>query len=201
MTHGKTTTSFVLVSLVVAAALGCSRPGGPGVSNEFGENSTVLLTGAKCLPLLSAEVYPARSVVTHPGSATTGGNIYFTSDLWATFNTICGGCHVSASQGGWQVTQGTFSTQVTEMQVQQHLITDDPAAYMPPSGANAEPFSQRGPDDPVRLLANLLQLWIAQKSPPGSSICRRPTAEPAPPSMAASTRAARTAAGRKAPTR
>jgi mono/diheme cytochrome c family protein len=175
-THTKTARSFFLSFLAATAGLACGRPGGPGLTNEFGDNSTVLLTGAKCLPLLSAEVYPARSVVTHPGSGTTGGNIYFTSDLWGSFNTICGGCHVSASQGGWQVTQGTFSTQVTEMQVQQHLITDDPAAYMPPSGANAEPFSQRGPDDPVRLLANLLQLWIAQNSPPGQFFLSSPDA-------------------------
>ena len=163
------TASWLLPTFLAATAgLACGRPGGPGVTNEFGGDSTVLLTGAKCLPLLSGEVYPARSVVTHPGSGSTGGNVYFTSDLWQTFGKICGGCHVTASQGGWQVTQGTFFSQVTETQVEQHILTDDPAAYMPPAASpNGGPFSQRGPDDPVRLLANLLQVWIAQGSPAG----------------------------------
>ncbi len=168
MTHPRTAKWLLPTFLAATAALACSRPGGPGVTNEFGGNSTVLLTGAKCLPLLSGEIYPARRVVTHPGSGSTGGNIYFTSDLWQSFGKICGGCHVTASQGGWQVTQGTFFSQVTETQVQQHILTDDPAAYMPPAASpNGGPFSQRDPDDPVRLLADLLQLWISQGSPAG----------------------------------
>ena len=169
----KTATAFFLTILAATVGLACGRPGGPGVANEFGDNSTVLLSGAKCLPLLSAEVYPARSVVTHPGSAATGGNIYFTSDLWGKFVPICGGCHVTADDGNFQVSLGTFASQVTESVLQQHIETDDPTIgsateYMPPPDSpNGEPFSERGPNDPVRVLANLLQLWIAQGSPPG----------------------------------
>jgi mono/diheme cytochrome c family protein len=160
--------------LLMTAAIGlsvetaCSRPGGPGISSEFGDAGTVLLAGAKCLPLLSAEVYPARSVVTHPGSGTSNGNVFFTSDLWQRFDGICGGCHVAGSYGNWSVSQGTFSTQVTQSVVQQRIVSDDPSAFMPPSGSpNGEPYSQRGPDDPVVALVNLLELWIQQGSPPG----------------------------------
>jgi hypothetical protein len=176
MTRTPTATSFFLTALAVTAGLACSRPGGPGVTNEFGDNGIVALAGAKCLPLLSAEVYPARSVVTHPGSGVTGGNIYFTSDLWATFGTLCGGCHVIASQGGWQVSQGTFASQVTEMVLEQRIESDNATQYMPPSGADAEPFSQRGPTDPVRVFANLLELWISQGSPAGQFYLSPPDA-------------------------
>ena len=174
MIHTHKTKPLLLAVFIGLGALACSRPGGPGVTNEFGDNTIVVLAGAKCLPLLSSEVYPARSVVTHPGSAATGGNVYFTSDLWQSFNQICGGCHVIADNGNFQVTsQDQLASQLTEMVLQQHIESDDPTIgsateYMPPPGSpNAEPFSQRGPDDPVRVLANLLQLWISQGSPPG----------------------------------
>ena len=168
MPQTKTARSFFLTLLAATAGLACSRPGGPGLSKEFGTNSTVLLSGARCLPLLSAEVYPARSVVTHPGSGVAGGNIYFVSDLWEKFGQLCGGCHgTGQNQGNFSVTQDSFSTKVTEMVLEQRIETDDPSQYMPPSGMNAEPFSQRGPDDPVRVFADLLQLWIAQGSPGG----------------------------------
>jgi hypothetical protein len=179
MTDTRTNTWLLLPFLAAAAVatggLGCTRPGGPGVTNEFGDNSTVLLAGAKCLPLLSAEVYPARSVVTHPGSGTSDANVFFTSDLWQRFDGICGGCHVAANQGGWSVTESTFANQVSEMQVQQHILTDDPSAFMPPSNSpNGKPYSQRSSDDPVVQLATLLQLWIQQGSPPGQFLLSSP---------------------------
>jgi len=158
----------LLILLAGTAGLACARPGGPSVQNEFGDSGTVLLEGAKCLPMLSAEVYPARTVVTHPGTGSSGSNIVFTSDLWQRFNSICGSCHVSGNQGGLSVTLATFANEITAARVQQDLVTDDPSSYMPPVGQpNASPFSQRGPDDPVFQLASLLQLWIAQGSPPG----------------------------------
>ncbi|MES1206548.1 MAG: hypothetical protein ABUS79_11490, partial [Pseudomonadota bacterium] len=167
MTQVTQTTLRLLIVLGATAIPACGRPGGPGTTNEFGNGSNVLVQGAKCLPMLSAEVYPARTVVTHPGLESSGDNIVFTSVLWAQFNAICGSCHVSGSQGGFSVTQSTFSNQITAAQVNKYIISDDPSSYMPPTGPNAKPFSQRGPDDPVSQLARLLQLWIAQGSPSG----------------------------------
>jgi mono/diheme cytochrome c family protein len=171
MIHPKKAASSLLTLLVATTGLACGRPGGPGVTNEFGDNSTVLLNGAKCLPLLSAEVYPARSVVTHPGSAVPGGNIYFVSDLWNAFNTNCGNCHGSGqNQGNFSVNEDNFSIQVvaTMPTTLQRIESDDPSQFMPPANShNSGPFSQRGPNDPVRVLANLLEIWIAQGTPTG----------------------------------
>jgi mono/diheme cytochrome c family protein len=156
-----------LVPLLLPLGLACSRPGGPGVSNEFGNSGVELLNGAKCLPLLSAEVYPARSIVTHPGSETSDGNVVFTSDLYARFNGICGGCHVSAENGNFVVSQSSFSQSVTQAVVD--LITSsDPNVYMPPMlSPNGKAYSARTAADPVVQLVNLLELWIQQGSPPG----------------------------------
>jgi mono/diheme cytochrome c family protein len=154
-----------LVPLLIPLGLGCNRPGGPGISSEFGDASVAFLSGAKCLPLLSAEVYPARAVVTHPGTETGDANIVFTSDLYARFNGICGGCHVSAENGNFIVSQSSFSQSVTQAVVD--LITsDDPNVYMPPMlSPNGKAYSARAPDDPVVQLVNLLEIWIQQGSP------------------------------------
>jgi hypothetical protein len=100
------------------------------------------------------------------GSAPMGGDLYSTSDLWQRFVASCGGCHVEAALGGWQVSRNTFSTLVTEAVVQQSIKTDDPSLFMPPSATGGVPFSQRAPGDGVVQLAKLLELWISQGSPP-----------------------------------
>jgi hypothetical protein len=160
--------------------------GAPGVTGEFEESIFFAGTGQARVdvfecdassPTLSKTIswgpatpvdagLTADAASDARGSAPMGGSFYSTSDLWHQFVASCGGCHVEAALGGWQVTQNDFSSLVTEAVVQQSIKTDDPSLLMPPSGANGEPYSRRAPGDPLVQLAKLLELWISQGSPP-----------------------------------
>ncbi len=159
----------LFILMAAAASQSCDRPGGPDTTQEFKADAGLLVfEGARCVPTISSEPLPARSSVTS-GMLTSSGDVYFTSVLFDRFRSVCGGCHVDGSQGGFIVTQTTFAQQVTQMVLDTEIKSDNSATYMPPAGSpNAQPYSQRGPTDPVVQLANLLQLWISQGSPPGS---------------------------------
>jgi mono/diheme cytochrome c family protein len=149
---------------------GCDRPGGPGTTDEFGNNPVVVLSGVRCPSARSSEPLPARSSVTMPTMSTSNGdNLYFTNVLFDRFKSICGGCHVDGSFGGFVVTQATFPTMVTQAVVDAYIKSDDATKYMPPAGSpNGAAYDSRGPTDPVVQLVGLLELWIAQGSPVGS---------------------------------
>jgi len=110
-----------------------------------------------CLPARSSDPLPARTTIT--GGTPDGGSqaeTYLTSDLYAQFKSICGGCHVESSLGNFSVTASTFPT-VVDQTVYGIITSDDPSVYMPPAGSpNAMPFSQRASTDPVYQLATLL---------------------------------------------
>jgi mono/diheme cytochrome c family protein len=148
----------------------CDRPGGPGITDEFGDaGTTVFISGIRCPAARSSEPLPARSSVTMPDMSTASGNIYFTNVLFDRFRSICGSCHVDGTSGGFVVTKGTFGMLVTQAVLDQYVKSDDPAVYMPPNlSPNGKAYSKRDPTDPVVQLVNLLQLWIAQGSPNGS---------------------------------
>jgi len=84
-----------------------------------------------------------------------------TSDLFTRFNSICGGCHVSAANGGFQVTAQTFPT-VFDASRLARIESNDPSFAMPPVG---KAFDSRPADDPVRILASYLDVWLAQGRP------------------------------------
>ena len=84
-----------------------------------------------------------------------------TSDLFTRFNSICGGCHVAAANGGFQVNATTFAT-VFDASRLARIESNDPSFAMPPVG---KAFSSRAPDDPVRVLATYLEAWLAQGRP------------------------------------
>lgn len=109
-------------------------------------------------PLASENLDP-RVDVTAP--AMQGRQVVKTSDLFTRFNSICGSCHVAAVNGGFQVTATTFPT-VFDYSRLARIMSDDPSFAMPPVG---KAFSSRGPDDPVRLLAGLLKIWLDQGRP------------------------------------
>jgi mono/diheme cytochrome c family protein len=152
----------------ICALPACDRPGGPGVTDEFGDAGVVFIGGIRCPAAASAVPLPARSSVTMPSGAPTG-DVFFTNVLYDRFRSICGGCHVDGNSGGYVVTKGTFGMQVTQTVVDKYIKSDDPMVYMPPVGSpNAEPYDQRDATDPVVELAALLQIWIQQGSPPSS---------------------------------
>jgi mono/diheme cytochrome c family protein len=156
-------TSKLLVLLSCFAA--CDRPGGPGLTNEF-PTVDAAPTVTACTPVSSSQPVPAR---TDLAASSSGGGVYFTSDLFDLFRSVCGGCHVAANYGGYNVTLNNFSEQVTQQILDARIKSDDPAMYMPPAGSlTGKPYSQRDPTDPVVQLADLLAIWIAQGSSPSS---------------------------------
>src|SRR5215471_20823905 len=149
------------VVAVVGAGLllvGCERPGGPfAVNNQFpggGGGSGPPVTGVSkdlsCAPAQSSQPMPAR--VTAMGADNSIANTYFTKDLFIQFKSVCGGCHVDGSLGGFNVSEGTFPAQVTAAVLHDHIESDSdtpPNEYMPPKQYGGVPFSHRDQTDPI----------------------------------------------------
>ncbi|HXJ18632.1 MAG TPA: hypothetical protein VMT03_00250 [Polyangia bacterium] len=175
------------IGLVIAAGVGCGRPGGPyafpGSQSEFPiPDSGVGLPpptidvqeSPKCTPAQSASPLPARTTIAGVMQTDSQPSVYRTSDLFNLFNSVCGGCHAGgANDGGFTVTATTFPRVVTRAagglgdQVYQLITSDDtsgnPAtSVMPPYGV---PYSQRASSDAVVQLATLLDTWMSQGSP------------------------------------
>ena len=166
----------------------CARPGGPNAfaQSEFpipdaggGPIPPIMpapATMGMCVPARSSDPLPARTTIT--GGTPDGGSqaeTYLTSDLYAQFKSICGGCHVESSLGNFSVTATTFPT-VVDHTVYGLITSDDPSVYMPPAGSpNAMPFSQRASTDPVYQLATLLNQWISAGRPVGDFVLQGQT--------------------------
>ncbi len=155
--------------LAVAGLAGCS-----GFDNsktyQFALSSDAggpLLDGStptiKCTPVQGQPI-PARLVVMSANALTGQGTPVFVQDLFDRFNSTCGGCHVAANQGNYQVSLTNFTTLVTQ-DVVNRMTSDDPTVLMPPPTAGGVPASQRPSSDPVSQLVTLLTEWIAAGSP------------------------------------
>ena len=165
---------LAMLGLALLWAAGCSRPGGPDSfsQSEFptppgsgtGTGGTTVLPVVQCMPVHSSDNLPARSTITGGQDAGTAQPTYFTADLFGLFNSVCGGCHVGVSNGGFEVSQGTFATLV-DQNVYNILTSDDPTVFMPPQNSGGIPFSQRPPSDAQVELAYLMNLWLMQMSP------------------------------------
>jgi mono/diheme cytochrome c family protein len=115
-----------------------------------------------------SEAIPARSqVMQEPAPMTvTSQRPIPTSDLFQRFRTLCGGCHIDTSLGGFHVDRNSF-TSIPQEKVLAVLRSDDPNTYMPPAGTpGAKPWSERGASDGVHELASWLDAWVAQGKPP-----------------------------------
>ena len=115
-----------------------------------------------CLPA-KAEALPARSEVLSADSAPQAQQV-FVKDLFSSFSTQCGACHVESNQGGFKserVNLQNFATLVDQDAVDAILQTD-PTKIMPPS---SKPPSTRPATDPILQLASILQKWIDAKRP------------------------------------
>jgi len=116
-----------------------------------------------CLPAESSDPLPARSSILG-GEVVATGQRMFTRDLFGLFRSNCGGCHVDAAFGDYQLDLDSFPTEVTQDTVDR-IVNDDPDEYMPPPSAGGKPFSERAENDGVAQLAVLLQTWIDAGSP------------------------------------
>ncbi|HEY2899300.1 MAG TPA: hypothetical protein VGL59_01905, partial [Polyangia bacterium] len=150
------------------ATIGCTAPGGPDSTQNWdwrpdgGMTGTSTTKSALCAPARAAEALPARAnAIAGQDSSASGANTMYTEDLFNIFKADCGGCHVDASLGNFSVTSKNFSSVVGQNAVDA-IMSPDAATSMPPGG---KLFSQRDPTDPIAVLANLLQQWIAQGRP------------------------------------
>ena len=171
-----------LITLSVAAlgllAPACTAPGGPdqvtvGFPRPDAAPTSVPDAGVtwttadlQCFPPVSSQTYPPRASVTG-GEVSSAPPVYFTSDLFARFKTICGACHVDNSLGSFTVSAGDFPQKVTRAVVDT-ITSNDPAVYMPPSNSGYPPFDSRPDSDPVRELVKYLNQWLKSGSPVGS---------------------------------
>lgn len=117
----------------------------------------------KCTPIQGQPI-PSRLAVMSADALTGQGTPVFIQDLFNRFNSTCGGCHVAANQGNFQVSLTNFATLVNQSVVDL-MNSDDPTVFMPPPVAGGIPASQRQPSDPVAQLATLLTQWMAAGSP------------------------------------
>ena len=168
----------------------CTAPGGPDeVKVGFPRPDaapipvpdggiTAITADLQCFVPVSSQTYPPRASVTS-GEISSAPPTYFTSDLFARFKTICGGCHVDNSLGNFTVSAGDFSQKVTRAVVDT-ITSDDPNVYMPPSTAGFPAFKSRPDSDPVRELVDYLNQWLEHGSPAGSFALKTTDQESAP---------------------
>jgi mono/diheme cytochrome c family protein len=135
-------------------------------------------TGPRYCTQSRAESLPARltAMSTH---ASVGGQVVLVSQLFDDFQTACGQCHGTInSMGGFQIaTPNDFTlAYIKQENVVSHITSNiacpfatdpsNPQEPMPPCGQmNAMPYSQRGPDDEIKIFADLLQQWVAAGGP------------------------------------
>jgi mono/diheme cytochrome c family protein len=152
------------------AGLGCGPESGPSGAQHWPVDAGAEVapgTGAKtCIPAprTSEDLNPRVDLSTQAGiaaSTTPAQQAIKTSELFQRFNTICGRCHVSTVNGGFQVNATTFATVFDNTRLRR-IESEDPSFAMPPEG---KAFSSRAANDPVVQLARLLEAWIAQGRP------------------------------------
>jgi mono/diheme cytochrome c family protein len=171
MSFGRPAGSVVLaggMAMCTIVGIACSGKGGPGTEPVWvadagpdGQPETGGTGGIAetCTPAPRAsEDLSPRVDVTLPSASV---RVVKTSDLYIRFNSVCGRCHVSAANGGFQVTPDTFAT-VFDASRLARIESEDPSFAMPPEG---KAFSSRPPTDPVRVLASYLEPWLAQGRP------------------------------------
>jgi mono/diheme cytochrome c family protein len=197
----------------------CGRPGGPFAvtQSEFplpdaGTPAPPIAVMSSvpptCTPAKASETLPPRSTVVGQGSAAMAPqqDLYFTSDLFGLFKSVCGGCHVDSNRGNFVVTAGNFATNadVVSGYVYNLITSDDADVYMPPADGGGIPWSQRleqSPDDSVVQLADLLDQWAAAGYPKDAFPLRTQTAASAGYMMTASLGAQLTNVGSCVPNR
>ncbi len=163
----------------LAVTAGCGRPGGPTAYSSSQSEFPLPDSGAPpppigaqtsptCTPAQTSAVnaFPARTTIA--GAAQGGGsqdNLFRTSDLFSLFKTVCGGCHVDAPDGSFQVSATSFATVVSGAMgstVLGLIESDDISTNMPPYGVA---YDSRASSDAVVQLATLLDTWLMQGSP------------------------------------
>lgn len=142
--------------------------GGSGGSGGNGYVETRQLV-ERCKPPDTSLALPQRDAVA-TNDAQTAEIPIVVNDLWTSFTTHCGHCHVDGASGNYKVTRNSFGTLVTQDVVDTYIKATNPVLAMPrgDEGAGADlgiDFSKRPAGDPIVALAASLSQWIAAGSP------------------------------------
>lgn len=141
-------------------------------------NARPAKSGAKCVPVRSAEPLLSRVVVDEPQDVTM-----FVDDLYQQFKSNCGGCHIDGALGGFRVNGNVefqakvnddvlkaiqSDTQTCEKDADGKKVDPDCFPFMPPVESNGKPWSERqaSDSDAVRELATLIEVWRDYATPP-----------------------------------
>jgi mono/diheme cytochrome c family protein len=119
--------------------------------------------GACVFPVHSAEPLPPREAVMR-GDVQPGDQEVFVSVLFSEFYSACGGCHTDGTSGDFHTTLADFTVQVDE-KVLDAIRNPDSEKVMPPLDAGGMPWEERGEGDPIKVLAERLELWIRAGRP------------------------------------
>ena len=114
-----------------------------------------------CPPARSNEPLPARAQVTS-STAVAGDRPVFTRDLYSSFESFCGACHVETALGGFEGQRINFDNfpDLIAQEALDRIMTEDLELVMPKPVAGGKQWSLRTPDDPVYQFAMLLQAWL-----------------------------------------
>jgi len=171
MKNGRAIAGLVLSATGLAwVGSGCGSEHGPSAAEHWPADAGMEVapdsSARACVPSprTSEDLTPRIDLIAQVGAAASTApaqQVVKTSELFQRFNTICGRCHVSTSNGGFQVNANTFATVFDSTRLRR-IESEDPAFAMPPEG---RAFSSRAATDPVVQLAKLLEAWIAQGRP------------------------------------
>jgi mono/diheme cytochrome c family protein len=154
--------------LSVVAVSGCaSNDDRPRIATPPDNDGGVLPNDAGNVDLgcdpVHAQPIPARLAVMSADAGVVTQTQIFVDDIFNRFNANCGSCHVSASQGGFQVSRSSFAALI-DQKVIDRLSSNDATRHMPPPPIG-KPASQRTAEDPVSQLKALIEAWMAAGKP------------------------------------
>ncbi len=141
-------------------------------SNESNVDSRVqmqkpdTLTGqaeGPCTEITGAQPLKARATALESAPPVTTTTVYV-DDLYSSFATYCGGCHVDVGLAGFQTSRATFPDVVNQDWVDS-IKYNNPNTVMPPASVGGVVYNKRPADDPVNALAASLQAWLDQGRP------------------------------------
>ena len=159
---------FLLVCGVVTLASGALA----ACSNESNVDSRVQMqkpdtsTGnpeGPCAEITGAQPLKARTTALESAPPVTTTTVYV-DDLYNSFASYCGGCHVDVGLGGFKTDRAHFADIVNQDWVDS-IKYNNTNTVMPPPSVGGVVYSERPADDPVNALAALLQAWLDQGSP------------------------------------
>lgn len=174
---------WALPALLTLISGGCSKSGGdyvdrqqtasvapsevPGDSPYVPPSAPTPTALNECVKAEASDHLPARGSAMVRSSIPTLTGVR-TDDLFGQFASHCGGCHIDAPQGGFQVTRQSFSKPELKAKFERSLTLlreNDPKQLIMPPLPLGKPYKDRPEGDPVRAFAAQLDAWLGAGRP------------------------------------